>query len=482
MYKFKSYQYSIALSACLMVAGCKAPAPETSTTSTPVPESFGTTTQVQDANNNTATLAWKDYFKDQNLVELIDVALKNNQELNITLQEIEIARNDIRVKKGLLLPTVGVRAGAGVEKVGRYTSQGAGDANTDIKPGIKTPDPLGDFTISAYANWEVDIWKKLRNSKKAALNRYLATVEGKNFVITNLIAEVADSYYELLALDTQLDIVKQTIKLQSNALEIVKIQKQAARATELGVKKFEAEVLTSKSLEFGILQQIKETENKINFLLGRYPQEIKRTNTNNFLSLLPAAVSSGIPSQLLANRPDVKQAELELVASKLDVKVARAEFYPSLDISAAIGVQAFKPSYLLTFPESLLYSLAGDLAAPLINRNAIKAEFASANARQLQALYNYDRTILNAYLEVSNQLSKIENLQKGYDLKSQQVDALNTSIDVSNDLFKSARVDYFEVLMTQRDALEAKLELVDTKKEQLNAAVHVYRDLGGGWK
>jgi len=483
MYKFKSYQYGIALGICLTVAGCKAPAPEAApTTSTPVPESFGTTTQTQDANNNTSALVWKEYFKDQNLVDLIDVALKNNQELNITLQEIEIAKNDIRVKKGLLLPTVGVRAGAGVEKVGRYTSQGAGDATTQIKPGVETPDPLGDFTISAYANWEVDIWKKLRNSKKATLNRYLATVEGKNFVITNLIAEVADSYYELLALDTQLDIVKQTIKLQTNALEIVKIQKQAARATELGVKKFEAEVLTSQSLEFGILQQIKETENKINFLLGRYPQEIKRTNTNNFLSLLPAAVSSGIPSQLLANRPDVKQAELELVASKLDVKVARAEFYPSLDISAAVGVQAFKPSYLFTFPESILYSLAGDLAAPLINRNAIKAEFASANARQLQALYNYDRTVLNAYLEVSNQLSKIENLQKGYDLKSKQVDALNTSIDVSNDLFKSARVDYFEVLMTQRDALEAKLELVDTKKEQLNAAVHVYRDLGGGWK
>ncbi|MFH7017614.1 TolC family protein [Flavobacterium sp. FlaQc-47] len=482
MYKFKSYQYGIALGICLTVAGCKAPAPEAApTTSTPVPESFGATAQTQDS-NNTSALQWKDYFKDQNLVDLIDVALKNNQELNITLQEIEIAKNDIRVRKGLLLPTLGVRAGAGVEKVGRYTSQGAGDATTEIKPGVETPDPLGDFTISAYANWEVDIWKKLRNSKKAALNRYLATVEGKNFVITNLIAEVADSYYELLALDTQLDIVKQTITLQSNALEIVKIQKQASRATELGVKKFEAEVLTSKSLEFGILQQIKEAENKINFLLARYPQEIKRTTSTNFLSLLPAAVSSGIPSQLLANRPDVKQAELELVASKLDVKVARAEFYPSLDISAAVGVNAFKPSYLFTFPESILYSLAGDLAAPLINRNAIKAEFASANAKQLQALYNYDRTVLNAYLEVSNQLSKIENLQKGYDLKSQQVDALNTSIDVSNDLFKSARVDYFEVLMTQRDALEAKLELVDTKKEQLNAAVHVYRDLGGGWK
>jgi NodT family efflux transporter outer membrane factor (OMF) lipoprotein len=348
-------------------------------------------------------------------------------------------------------------------------------------PGKEMPDPLGDFKIAAYANWEVDIWKKLRNSKKAALTRYLATVEGKNFVVTSLIGEIANSYYELLALDSQLDIVKQNIELQSNALEIVKVQKQAARATELAVQKFQAEVLTSKSLEFDIRQKIKEAENKINFLVGQYPQEIKRDRTN-FLTLLPSTVQSGIPSQLLANRPDVKQAELQLTAAKLDVKVARAEFYPSLDISAAVGFNAFNPSYLFTLPESLLYSLAGDIAAPLINRNAIKAEFNSANARQLQALYNYDKTILNAYIEVSNQLSKIDNLGKSYDLKSQQVDALNTSIDVSNDLFKSARVDYFEVLMTQRDALEAKLELIETKKDQLTAAVNVYKELGGGWK
>lgn len=476
MFKFKLYKYGIVLG-LLAVVSCKAPQAVTETQIKPLPESFGSSTDT----TNISALKWKNFFKDPNLVELIDVALKNNQELNITLQEIEIAKNDIRVRKGALLPSVGLRAGAGVEKVGRYTSQGAGDATTDIKPGVETPDPLGDFTIGAYANWEVDIWKKLRNSKKAAVTRYLATVEGKNFVITNLIAEVADSYYELLALDSQLDIVKQNIALQTNALEIVKVQKQAARATELGVQKFQAEVLTSRSLEFDILQKIKETENKINFLLARYPQEIKR-ETANFTDLLPAAVNSGIPSQLLANRPDVKQAELELVAAKLDVKVARAEFYPSLDISAGVGVQAFKPSYLFTMPESLLYSVVGDLAAPLINRNAIKAEFNSANARQLQALFNYEKTILNAYLEVSNQLSKIDNLGKSYDLKSQQVAALNRSIDVSNDLFKSARVDYFEVLMTQRDALESKLELIETKKEQLNAAVHIYKDLGGGWK
>ncbi|GEP90610.1 efflux transporter, outer membrane factor (OMF) lipoprotein, NodT family [Chitinophaga terrae (ex Kim and Jung 2007)] len=462
---------------CLAVASCRIPQLSTREENRSVPGSFD---QAQDT-TNMSSVQWREFFKDKNLADLIDTALKNNQELMITLQEIEIARNDIKNRQGALLPSVGARVGAGLEKVGRYTSQGAGDASTEITPGKEVPDPLADFTIAAYANWEADIWKKLRNSKKAAISRYLSTVEGKNFVITNLIGEVANSYYELLALDNQLVIVKQSIELQQNALEIVKIQKEATKATELAVQKFQAEVLKSQSLEFDIRQQIKETENRINFLLGRFPQEIPR-DKSNFLQLLPEMVNTGIPSQLLANRPDIKKAELELQAAKLDVKVAKAEFYPSLGITAGVGFQAFKPSYLFRFPESLLYSIAGDLASPLINRNAIKAEFRNANARQLQAIYNYERTILNAYLEVSTQLSNINNLAKSYDLKSKQVDALNRSISIANDLFMSARADYFEVLMTQRDALDSKLELIKTKKEQLNAVVNIYRELGGGWK
>jgi NodT family efflux transporter outer membrane factor (OMF) lipoprotein len=461
----------------MAISSCKVPAITATGEVKPVPVNYD---KNQDTTNS-STLSWKNFFTDKNLLSLIDTALKNNQELMITLQEIEIARNDIRFRHAALLPTVALKGGIGVEKVGRYTSQGAGDASTEIKPGKEMPDPLMDYTVAAMANWEIDIWKKLHNAKKAAVLRYVATTEGKNFVITNLVAEVANSYYELLALDNQLAIVQQNIGLQKNALDIVKVQKEAARTTELAVKKFEAEVLKSQSLEFEILQQIKETENRINFLLGRYPQPILRDNSP-FLSLLPAPVHSGIPSQLLVNRPDIRQAEMELAAAKLDVKVARAEFYPSVGISAAIGFQAFNPSYLVKFPESLLYSLAGDLAAPLINRNAIQAEFKNANARQLQALYNYDRTILNAYLEVATQLSNISNLEKSYDLKSKQVDALTQSIDISNDLFKSARADYFEVLMTQRDALESKLELIETKKQQLNAVVNIYKGLGGGWK
>jgi len=477
MYRFQRNTCIGLLGIVLTIVSCKVPALVQVNENKTVPGSFANS---QDT-TSIATIKWSSFFTDKNLVNLIDTALKNNQELMITLQEIEIARNEARFRQGPLLPTVGAKVGAGVEKVGRYTSQGAGDASTEIEEGKEMPDPLTDFTAAVYANWEVDIWKKLHNAKKAAVARYLSSVEGRNFVITNLIAEVANSYYELLALDNQLAIVRQNIDLQKNALEIVKVQKEATRVTELPVQKFQAEVLKSQSMEFDILQKIKETENRINFLLGRYPQEIPR-DKGNFLALVPQTVKEGIPAQLLANRPDIKQAELDLAAAKLDVKVARAEFYPSLGITAALGLQAFKPSYLTKIPESMLYSLAGDLAGPLVNRNAIKAEFYSANARQLQALYNYQRTILNAYMEVATQLSNISNLEKSYDLKSKSVDALNRSISISNDLFASARADYLEVLMTQRDALESKLELIETKRDQLNAVVNIYRNLGGGWK
>lgn len=429
---------------------------------------------------NSGAIKWKAFFPDKNLQSLIDTALTNNIDLQMTLQDIAISSNNVRVKKGLLFPSVTGDLAVGTEKVGRYTSQGAGDASAEITSGQIVPEHLNDFSLGLHASWEVDVWKKLRNAKKAAVSRYLSTIEGKNFVVTNLIAEISNSYYELLSLDNQLDVIKETIQLQKNALEIVKVQKEAARVSLLAVKKYEAEVLNSESLEFDIQQQIKETENKINFLLGRYPQAIVRDKTV-FESQVPQQIKSGIPSQLLANRPDIKQAKLELFATKCDVKVAQAEFYPSFNISGGLGFQAFKPSFLFTAPESIAYSLLGELTAPLINRNAIKAEFNKAKAYQVQAMYNYQKTILNGYIEVSNELSNIKNLEQLYNLKNKEVQALNSSIDISNALFRSSKVDYFEVLMTQRDALSSKLELIEAKKRQFNSVINVYRALGGGW-
>jgi len=189
---------------------------------------------------------------------------------------------------------------------------------------------------------------------------------------------------------------------------------------------------------------------------------------------------------LLQNRPDVKpdvkQAELELKASDLDIDVARARFYPSFSIFAGLGFQTFDPKYIVTTPASLIYNLAGELVMPVINRAAIKAAYASAGAHQVQAAYNYERTVLNAYIEVANQLSKLENLRQSYERRNRQVEALTASVDIANSLFLSARADYMEVLLTQRDALEARMELIETKVQQMRAYVDVYRALGGGWR
>lgn len=476
MNRRKIYRYAVAACVILSMAACKSLNVPEKTENRSVPDAFA---EVSNDSLNSGRINWNEYFKDPNLQNLIETAFQNNQELNITLQEIEISKNEIRARKGEYLPSVGVKAGVGVEKAARYTNIGAMEATTEIKHGKEMPEPLGDFGVGLYADWEADIWGKLHNARKAAVNRYLATIEGQNFMKTNLVAEIAESYYELLALDNELEIVQQNIKIQNSALEIVKLLKQSARSNELAVKRFQAQVLKTTALQYEIQQKIVETENQINFLVGRFPQHVDRS-TAEFVNMVPQAVYTGLPADLLENRPDIKQAEMELAASKLDIKSAKAQFYPSLGISAGIGYRAFNPSFLFN-PQSLLYSLAGDLTAPLINRNAIKAAYYNANAKQIQAVYNYEQTILKAYIEVANQLSKIDNLENTYNLKTQEVDALTQSITISNDLFKSARADYMEVLLTQREALEAKFDLVETKMLQLKTTVAVYKALGGGW-
>lgn len=441
-----------------------------------VPESYAESGDM----TNIVDLSWRDYFSDANLIALIDTALVNNQELNITMQEIAISQSEIKARKGEYLPFVGLKAGAGLEKEGEYTRHGAVDEQLEIEPGKSFPNPFSDFGIGVYASWEIDVWKKLRNAKKAAVSRYLSSVEGRNFMVTNLISEIAESYYELMALDNLLDIVERNIEIQGSALQTVKQQKEAAKVTQLAVNRFEAQLLNTKNLQYEIRQRIVETENKINFLVGRFPQPIVR-DSESFDNLPIGPVQEGIPSQLLENRPDIRQAELELMAAKLDVKVARANFYPSFKISGGVGLQAFNPAHLIK-PESIFYNLLGDLIAPLINRNALKAQYASASAKQIQAIYEYEQTILSGYIDVLNQLAKIDNFSKSYETKAKEVELLNQSVTIANNLFTSARADYAEVLLTQREAVESRIELIEIKLQQMNAKINIYRALGGGWE
>lgn len=478
----RNNKYFILIALSFSISACKAPIATVvnGNIENMLPEGFGETSPI-DSTNDQGISPWRKFFTDQALVNLIEEGLQNNKDLLITLQEVEIAKSSISAKKGNLAPTIGYNIGAGLSKAGRYTSEGAGNATTEIKPGKEMPDPLTDFQGGFTLDWEVDIWNKLRTEKKSAVIRYLSTVEGKNFVLSNLIAGIATKYYELLSLDNQLDIIDEYIQLQEKVLGISKMQKEASATTELAVKQFEAELAKTEASEFVIRQNIVETENEINTLLGRYPQPIKRDKAS-FMSIIPNTIYTGIPSQLLQNRPDIKQAEFELQAAKLDVEVARKEFYPTLNISATLGLNAFKPSYLVEMPESLTYGLAVGLAGPLINKSAIIAKFKEADAKQIEALYQYEETILQAYIDVSNQLSKINNTDEYYKLKMQESQILDESINISDQLFRYSRSNYLDVLMIQLDALDAKMDLVQAKENQLNTIVSIYKSLGGGWK
>jgi len=442
-----------------------------------VPDAFNTSTDT----TNTGEVKWREFFSDPNLIALCDTALKNNQELNIMMQEIKVANNEVLARKGRYLPMVQLGGGVGVDNVANYTRAGAVENNQEIVDGKPIPETLPDFMVLANVSWQVDIWHQLRTAKKSAVYKYLASIEGRNFMVTHLVAEIAKTYYELMALDNQFQILQRNIDIQQNALKIVNLQKTAGMVTELAVKRFQAEVAKNRSKQYYIKQKIVEAQNKINFLVGRYPQDIQR-NSANFTELEPEKVMFGVPAQLVHNRPDVRQAEQQLTASHLDIKVARAYFLPTLMINAGLGTQAFNPKYLVSTPESIVYNAIGGLVAPLINRNDIRANYFSANANKAKAAYNYEKTMLNAYKEVSNQMNSLENLANSYEQKSVQVDALSKSIDISISLFKTARADYVEVLLTQRDALEAKMELIEIKKQQMNAMVNAYQALGGGWR
>jgi outer membrane protein TolC len=429
---------------------------------------------------------------------LICQALAGNQDLRIMFEDVQIARNEILGRSGAYLPSVGLGLAAGVEKFSRFTPLGAAEEELTYLPGKRFPAVPPNFLIAADFNWQVDIWRQLRNARDAAVQRFLATNEGRNFAITRLVAEIAENYYMLLALDKRLENLDNIIKLNLQSLQFARAKFQFARGTELGVQRFVAEVNGNQSQKLITGQEIIAVENRINYLVGRYPQHVERMS-GDFINLNLHALSVGVPAQLLQYRPDIRRAERELAAAGLDVKVARAQFFPRLDISGPpgptgpfgpIGFQAFNPRYLFYGYQSILLNVAGDLTTPLINKRAIKADYKNSNARQLQAVYNYQRVILNAFTEVVTRVSRVQNYSTSIEIRKRQVDALERSVTIANQLFQRAfvpaeekgtrPVDYMDVLFAQRDLFDARLILIETKQEQLAAIVNVYQALGGG--
>ncbi|PQO25657.1 hypothetical protein C5Y96_22820 [Blastopirellula marina] len=429
--------------------------------------------------DNVANIGVYEFFNDQALAQLIAEGLATNQELKIRNQEIQVARNEILARRGAYLPFVSVGAKGGFDRTSKWTPLGAAEDQLFTPKGGEFPDPLPNVGLTANLFWRIDIWRELRNARDAAMQRYAEAVEVRDYFVTRLVAEIAENYYELTALDQRVAYLNQTIEIQKQSLEVAKAQKAAARGTELAVQRFIAEVRKNESQLLIVQQSIIESENKINFLCGRYPQPVQRSSWD-FITLDSTMLGVGVPVQLLQNRRDIRAAERELSAAGLDVLVARAQFFPRFDISASVGYEAFNPRYLFD-PGAFIASTAGELVAPLINKAAIRAEYQSANARQLQAVYDYQRTVLNAYTEVVNRMSKVENYRKSVAIKQEQVAALEESVQVATNLFQNARSEYVDVLFSQRDLLEARVDLIETKQQQLSAIVNAYQALGGGY-
>jgi NodT family efflux transporter outer membrane factor (OMF) lipoprotein len=477
-YKKRAIAIAIVCSLLLVLPSCiphlrkPAPAP-------PVPKDFNGAMSPE----NSSQVTIEDFFNDPTLIRLIDQGLAGNQELRILNENVQIASNEVLARRGAYLPFVTAGGGVGLNKISSFTVEGAGIRDDEYRPGQFFPNPVPNYTLGINLLWQIDIWRQLRNARDAAGQRLFAATQERNYFVTRLVAEIAENYYGLMALDKRLENLNRIIELMERSYEIAQARKQAARGTELAVQRFLAEVRKSQSEKLIVNQDIVQGENRINFSLGRFPQPVKRDSAR-FLDLNIHALNLGVPSQLLLNRPDIRRAERELAAAGLDVKVARARFFPVLTITGGVGFEAFNPRYLFLTPEALIGNIAGGLVGPLINFYAIKADYLTANARQLQSVYNYQRVIINAFTEVINRIAKVQNYTKSIEIKKLQVESLEASVAAANSLFQNPRaeftIDYLDVLTAQRDLFEAIRVLIDTKGEQLSAIVNTYQALGGG--
>lgn len=435
--------------------------------------------------NTIALLSWKDFFQDDTLENLIEIAIANNRDLQIALQRIEKAKIDFLVSKNELLPNLRANITASGDRYGDYTMTGVGNFDTNLSENISpeqrvATDLTPEFFVGVRSSWEIDIWSKIRSAKKANLARLQASQAYKDLIVTELVASIAMHYYELLAMSSQLEVIERNILLQEQVLKLMQVQKEAGKATELAVQQSRAQLLRTKSLEFILKNHIIQIENQINFLIGRMPQKINIT-TNFLETPLLNTLQVGLPAQVLRQRPDIRAAEWEVQAAKMDLRAAQAAFFPLLTLNAYAGYNAFKANLLFN-PASITYGILGGLTIPIFQNAYLKANKQNAIINNHQAYFNYQKTVLKAFQEVVTQIQIIENLQKIYDLRAQEVVELQKAVKTAQDLFVTGYANYLEVTTTQKIVLEAEMDLLEIRRDQFLAAIALYRALGGGWR
>jgi len=422
-----------------------------------------------------ASISYQDFFKEKAIRDLIDTALINNYDMQIALKNIESASLLFRQSKLGNLPAVNLQVTANTNRPsdnslnGLTISQFAGSTHVE------------DYTASLGLSWEADIWRKIANQKNAAGATYLQTAEARKAIQTRLVASIAQGFYSLIMLDTQLDIARKNLALNDSTLNIIKMQFDAGQVTSLAIEQAQAQQLVAAGLVPQLEQRINLQENALSILTGAFPKSIARIGLLNAMQI-QNQTGTGFPSAMVSLRPDVKSAELELMKANAKVGIAKASMYPSLTITATGGINSFKSSNWFNIPGSLFGVVAGGIAQPIFQRKQLKTQYDVAMVEREKVVLQFRQSVLNAVGEVSDELIKVEKLKQQYTIADQRVTVVQRSLKNANLLFKSGMANYLEVINAQSNALQSELDLATIKTAQLNASVELYRALGGGWK
>jgi outer membrane protein, multidrug efflux system len=413
-----------------------------------------------------ANKPWKELFSENNLQKLIQEGLNNNADLKVAIQKVAEAEANFSQSKASLLPAI------------TATAQRSYTRNPEsLYP--TGPKEVNYYQLAAGASWEVDFWGKLRSSKRSAYATFLATDAAKKAVQTRLIANIATGYYTLLGLDAQLEITRQTTKNNIDLVETMKVLQKSGKVTGAAVVQSEATRYAAEVTIPDLEQQIRVAENTLCLLLGRTPGHIERSKIDE--QKLSPLLSTGVPAQMLDNRPDVMQAEFAVISAWETTNSARAYFFPAFTLTASVG---FTPTEFNKFfdPVSFASNVVGGLAQPLFNKRANATRLKVARAQQEEALITFRNTLLSAGEEVHNALGSYDSSVRKTALRQQQLSALVKSVDYTKELLNYGTATYTEVLTAQTSLLSAQLSSVNDKLQQLNAVVTLYRALGGGWK
>lgn len=436
-----------------------------------MPETFRSDSIVVEQNENIAKIGYKDFFKDPVLVGLIDKAMVQNNDLQVALKQIEFASLAYTQSKWGNVPTINATANANISRPSDNSMNGmmAGKRYTE------------SYTAALNFSWEADIWGKIKGRKEQALADYLKTQEAAKAVKTQLVAAVVQGYYNLLMLDTQLEITKSNLTYADNTLKFLVKQQELGLTTALAVQ--QQEIVKDQILKTipAIESSVATQENALSLLTGSMPGKIERKASLNTIQS-PDHISAGVPSELLSYRPDVKTAELEVRKSAAAIHVAKMSMYPSLNITAQGGVNAFQISKWFSIPGSLFGMAAGAIAQPILNGKQLKTQYEQSKVLADQAEIGFKQSVLKAVGEVSDALVQIQKLEEQQKIAEGLVVKSGEAVKKADLLFKYNSATYVEVIMAQTNKLNAELELASLKAQRLNAITALYRSVGGGWQ